>query len=606
MPSLRFSPGPDRAARHLELFKRITTLGRAPDNDVALDDPAIPDCAAHIHFDGKDFTLACLEGNDKVRWNGAQVRRQRLSHGDRIQLGSHELVFLLYDEPAAGAAPDDTAAEIRAYRKMVEFSARLSGAENLDRLLEALLDAVIELTRADKGMVILLQDGELRVRAARNLKHETIEDAGRLLSDSIISRVVQNKRPLIVSDALNDEAFRSALSVVNLKLCSVMAAPLMEKGELFGLLYVGNDNVVNLFEERSLDVLTVFAAQASLLLRNAMLLNELRLDNQELSSRLEKMRFGEIIGSSEAMREVYRKIEKVAPTDIAVLVSGETGTGKELVARRIHELSPRGKGPFVTINCGAIPENLLESELFGHVRGAFTGAVATRPGKFQAASGGTLFLDEIGELPLQLQVKLLRALQEHTVTKVGDTRPERVDIRVLTATHKDLEEEIRQGRFREDLFYRINVVSITLPPLRERGDDVLLIAKFLLQKFATEFGSRVKGFSPAAVSAMRGYAWPGNIREMENRLKKAVVLAERAHIGPEDLDLQAKDLIPILPLAEAKEQFQRRYIDEVLRRNNGNRTKTARDLGVDPRTIFRHLEKKGEEEGEEEQKGPEA
>jgi transcriptional regulator with PAS, ATPase and Fis domain len=245
----------------------------------------------------------------------------------------------------------------------------------------------------------------------------------------------------------------------------------------------------------------------------------------------------------------------------------------------------------VAVNCGAIPESLLESELFGHVKGAFTGAIATRLGKFQAAQGGTLFLDEVGDMPPALQVKILRALQDRAVTKVGDTRPEPVDLRVIAATHRVLEDEIRKGTFREDLYYRLNVVSIALPPLAERGDDLVVIARYFLQKYGKEFGVRVRGFTPGALVAMRKYRWPGNIRELENRVKKAVVLADRALVSAEDLDLRPENLEPILPLAQAKEEFQKRYINEVLDRNSGNRTKTAKDLGVDPRTIFRHLEK---------------
>jgi transcriptional regulator with PAS, ATPase and Fis domain len=274
-----------------------------------------------------------------------------------------------------------------------------------------------------------------------------------------------------------------------------------------------------------------------------------------------------------------------------VLITGETGTGKELIAREIHRRSGRSKGPFVTINCGAIPENLMESELFGHVKGAFTGAVASRPGKFQHADGGTLFLDEIGELPPNLQVKLLRALQEKVVVRVGENRPEAVDIRVVAATNKELEEEIKKGAFREDLFYRLNVVQVQLPALRERGEDVVVLAKYLLGKYSSEFNRKVAGFTPNALIAIRKYDWPGNVRQLENRIKKAVVLADKTMVGPEDLDLSPEELKPILPLAEAREEWQRRYVQEVLDRNNGNRTKTARDLGVDPRTIFRYLEK---------------
>jgi transcriptional regulator with PAS, ATPase and Fis domain len=236
---------------------------------------------------------------------------------------------------------------------------------------------------------------------------------------------------------------------------------------------------------------------------------------------------------------VFRKVEKIAPTDISVLITGETGTGKELIAREIHARSPRAGKPFVTINCGAIPENLLESELFGHVKGAFTGAVANKQGKFQAADGGTLFLDEIGEMPLELQVKLLRAIQERVVVRVGDTRAESVDIRILAATNRDLEKEIAGGRFREDLYYRLNVVNLQLPPLRARGEDVIVIARYLLSRYTREFDAKVKGFSPNASVAMRKHNWPGNIRELENRIKKAIVLCESTVIGPDDLGLTA-------------------------------------------------------------------
>jgi transcriptional regulator with PAS, ATPase and Fis domain len=326
-------------------------------------------------------------------------------------------------------------------------------------------------------------------------------------------------------------------------------------------------------------------------MQNALLVAALREDKAKLENELRDKRFGEIIGSCPSMREVYRKLEKVAATDISVLITGETGTGKELVAREIHRRSARLDGPFVTINCGAIPENLIESELFGHVRGAFTGAVMDRPGKFHIADGGTLFLDEIGELPLNLQVKLLRVLQERVVMRVGSSRPEKVDIRIVAATNRDLEQMVKEGQFREDLYYRLNVVNLWLPPLRERGDDVLIIAKTLLSKYAEEFQSPVRGFNPAAIQALKKFHWPGNIRQLQNLIKKALVLCESKLLSPDDLDIGATAETGIMPLEKAKEDFQRRYVLEVLERNAGNRTQTARDLGVDPRTIFRYLEK---------------
>jgi transcriptional regulator with GAF, ATPase, and Fis domain len=579
---------PDGGEREVALVKRITSVGRDAENDVAVPDPALARTALHIHFDGRDYNAAAHDAEMTV--NGRRRSSWRLGPGDRIRVGATELYF----DPASrasGAARAQAGQRLVALDALVRFSERLLGASDVPRLLDELLDALLEVTHADKGFVILLEDGEPSVRAARNVARETIEGALERVSDSIVQRVVDTGRPLVVADALHDAEWSGSTSVVNLKLCSVMCAPLMQKGDVFGVLYLGNDNVVSLFDERSLEVLGVFAGQASLLVQNALLLDSLRRENVALREAVSSRQYGDLIGAGASMREVYRRIEKVAATDISVLVSGETGTGKEIVAREIHRRSARAAGPFVAVNCAAIPEALLESELFGHVKGAFTGAVATRLGRFQAAHGGTLFLDEVGEMPASLQVKLLRALQERSVTKVGETRPEPVDIRVIAATNKVLEEEIRKGTFREDLFYRLNVVSIPLPPLRDRGDDVVVIARWFLQRYAKEFGSRVRGFTPSALVAMRKYGWPGNIRELENRVKKAVVLADRALVSAEDLDLRPELLEPILPLAQAKEDFQKRYINEVLDRNGGNRTKTAKDLGVDPRTIFRHLEK---------------
>ena len=578
---------PDGSEREVALVKRITSVGRDEENDVAVPDPALPRTALHIHFDGKDYNAAAHDAAE-MTVNGKRRTAWRLGPGDRIRVAATELFF----DPAPRATPRPHAGQrLLALDTLVRFSERLLAAGDVPRLLDQLIDALLEVTHADKGFLILFEDGEMTVRAARNVARETIEGALERVSDSIIQRVVETRHALVVADALHDAQWSGSSSVVNLKLCSVMCAPLMQKGDPFGVIYLGNDNVVSLFDEKSLDVLTVFASQASLLVQNALLLDSLRRENVALKEAVSSKQYGDLIGAGASMREVYRRIDKVSGTDISVLVSGETGTGKEIVAREIHRRSSRAAGPFVAVNCGAIPESLLESELFGHVKGAFTGAIATRAGKFQAAHGGTLFLDEVGEMPASLQVKLLRALQERAVTRVGDTRPEPVDIRVIAATNKVLEDEIRRGTFREDLYYRLNVVSVPLPPLRERGEDVVVIARWFLQRYAKEFGSRVRGFTPSALVAMRKYAWPGNIRELENRVKKAVVLADRALISAEDLDLRPDVLEPVLPLAQAKEEFQKRYINEVLERNGGNRTKTAKDLGVDPRTIFRHLEK---------------
>lgn len=618
MPTLKWYP-PEGAPKAFSIFKPITTIGRALGNDVAVTAPGVAETHAQILFDGRDFNLEELDRTAEILINGKKKRRARLVNGDRLTLGTAEIAFSIFEETAqpapvaltAGAAtpgpsggtvpPVAPDASLAGVRKLFEFSEKLLTLRDIDPLLEAMLDAVIDVTGAEKGLILLMDNafegassgapGKPVVRASRQIRRDAIESAAGVISDSIVRKVLETGRPIIVSDALSDTQFGSSESVLALRLSSVMCAPLVTQGHVIGAMYVGNDRVKGLFDRSQLDVLSIFAGQASLILQNAMLLSALRVDKEKLAAELKDKRFGDIIGSCSSMMEVVRKVQKVATTDISVLITGETGTGKELIARELHRRSNRANGPFVVINCGAIPENLIESELFGHVKGAFTGAVASRPGKFQAADKGTLFLDEIGELPLNLQVKLLRALQERVVYRVGDAKPEKVDIRVVAATNRVLEEEIRSGRFREDLYYRLNVVNIFLPPLRERGDDMMIIAKALLSKYADEGDSHVQGFTPQALAAIKKYPWPGNIRQLENRIRKALVLCERTLLDVEDLDLGVTAESPILPLEKAKEEFQRKYVLEILERNNGNRTQTARDLGVDPRTIFRYLER---------------
>ncbi len=624
MPTLKWFPR-EGAARNYVLFKPVCTIGRALGNDVSVGTPGIADTHAQILFDGRDFNLEEVDKTGEILINGKKKRRARLVHGDRLTLGDSELVFSMFDEPhrsapesasqnhTQGGSPvgSSTVQQLTGVRKLYEFSEKLMTMKNIEELLEAMLDAVIDVTGAEKGLILLMDDAfssapasagpppsdgspapsKPVIRAVRHVKKEAITDTTGAISDSIVRRVLETGRPVIVSDAVTDSQFGSSESVLALRLSSVMCAPLVSQGHVTGAMYVGNDRVKGLFERSQLDVLTIFAGQASLILQNAMLLSALRADKEKLSAELKDKRFGDIIGVCPSMMEVFRKLQKVATTDISVLITGETGTGKELIAREVHRRSSRVNGPFVVINCGAIPENLIESELFGHVKGAFTGAVGSRPGKFQAADKGTLFLDEIGELPLNLQVKLLRALQERVIYRVGDSKPEKVDIRIVAATNRVLEEEIRGGRFREDLYYRLNVVNLWLPPLRDRGDDVLIIAKALLSKYADEYNSPVQGFTPSALAAIKKSPWPGNIRQLENRIKKALVLGEKTLLGPEDLDIGQGGESSILPLEKAKEEFQRKYVLEVLERNNGNRTQTARDLGVDPRTIFRYLER---------------
>ncbi|HYS10724.1 MAG TPA: sigma 54-interacting transcriptional regulator [Myxococcales bacterium] len=587
------------APSFVPLVKPLTTLAAAADSDVR-----VPDLrgVVAIQFDGESFMATALEGAQLVI-NGKRRGQHILADGDTIQLGNTQLVFQSGDRATHPTAVRHTGAppapESLATTRLAEFARQLAHEPGVDGALTRLLDALIEVVRADKGFVLEVTDGSPRILKARNFQRENVADAVEGLSDTIVKKVLETRQPLRIEDALHDAEFNASDSVVNLKLASVLCLPLVMRGELLGAIYLGNDKLTSLFTERELEVATSFCSTAVLLLELGRQLDELRADKKVLLERLEAQAYGDIIGACDAMRDIFRKIDKVAGTDIGILVTGETGTGKELIAREIHRRSPRRNGPFVAINCGAIPENLLESELFGHAKGAFTGAVGARAGRFQAANGGTLFLDEIGDMPVGLQVKLLRALQERAVTRVGENKPEAVDIRVVAATNKDLDEEMKAARFREDLYYRVNVVRLHLPPLRDRGEDALMLAKWFLGRAVRELGSKVKGFSPQALVAIKRFRWPGNIRQLENRIKKAVVLAERPLISPDDMELRPEQLEPILPLAEARDEWQKRYINEVLERNGGNRTKTAKDLGVDPRTIFRHLERlEAEKRGE--------
>ncbi len=316
---------------------------------------------------------------------------------------------------------------------------------------------------------------------------------------------------------------------------------------------------------------------------------------QQGSAAAARRRYHRLVGESEAMRKVFALIQRVATTDVNVLILGENGTGKELVANAIHEASPRHDQPFVPINCGAIPESLLESELFGHERGAFTDAHRAREGKFELADKGTLFLDEIGDVPAHLQVKLLRFLQDHIVQRIGSRESVQVDSRVVAATNRDLKTMISDGRFREDLFYRLGVITIQVPALRERGDDLRLLAEYFLEFYGRQHKRRLKGFTQAALRALMAHAWPGHVRELENRMQRAVILAQDAYLRPEDLELESAGgtTDPLPTLQSARDEAERRLLVEALTRNAGNVTRAARDIDVSRPTLHDLLKKHG-------------
>ena len=340
------------------------------------------------------------------------------------------------------------------------------------------------------------------------------------------------------------------------------------------------------FYQKPVDIDTL-----GLIVQRAWRLHLIERENRRLAEKVGEDRtvLGSMITAAPEMAKVARTIERVAPTNVSVMLLGASGTGKELLARGVHEASGRKDGAFIAINCAAIPETLLESELFGHERGAFTGAVKMTEGKIELADGGTLFLDEVGDIPLPLQVKLLRFLQERTIERIGGRKPIAVDTRIVCATHQDLETMIAEGAFREDLFYRLAEIVVKVPTLAERPGDAVLLAKHFLARFAAEMNPQVKGFAPDALAAIDGWGWPGNVRELENRVKRAVIMADAKLVSAEDLDLasaqeEGDDLA--LNLKAAREQADRRMIRQALARSEGNISNTAKLLGISRPTLY--------------------
>ncbi len=571
--------------------KALVTIGRSRGNDLVLDDPMVGKTHASLMKAGTKYTLSLAGKTGEIYVNGKAARSATLSPGDEVLIGAFKLIYAdgqPTEEDLRGPEADNSVT-LDLLEKMVELSGEMMKDTAPKRLFVSVLRGLVELTKAEKGFLIVFRDGQRHLAASHNVDDERLDMAA--VSDSIVNQVVEHLQPVIISDAMNDSRFGRAKSVVDLRLSSVMCVPLIYRNDLLGVIYLGNDKITDLFTKRDLQLLKVYAAQAAIIMNSAMQMNQLRLDNRNLRDRLRSASQGKMLGNDAGMKSLFKVLKRVAPTDLSVLVLGETGTGKELVAREIHGLSERKDGPFVAINCGAIPENLLESELFGHKKGSFTGAVSDKIGKVEAAGGGTLFLDEIGEMPMNLQVKLLRVLQERVIERVGDLAPRSVDIRVVAATNKDLKELIEAGTFREDLLYRLNEMTVNLPPLRDRGEDIVLLATYFLGKYRQQYDAHANGFTNQCLLAMKNYYWPGNVRELESRVKKALIMSDRALLNPEDLELESEDKRLVKPLADAQEDFKIDYIRSVLDLNNWNKAATARDLGVDARTIFRYIEK---------------
>ena len=337
----------------------------------------------------------------------------------------------------------------------------------------------------------------------------------------------------------------------------------------------------------------VQAEEVGVILRRAFRLHQLESEHRLIQANQVKDSFGELLGTSPRMQQVFSTIEKVAATEVPILILGESGTGKELIARALHGKSQRKAGPFVAINCAAIPESLLESELFGHEKGAFTGAHAQIKGRIELSGHGTLFLDEIGDLPLAIQVKLLRFLQEHTIERVGGRKEIIINTRVIAATNSDLDQAIREGRFREDLYYRLSVLKMQIPPLRDREGDVELLAMSFLYKYSDEHKKKVLGITPGGLNALKNHTWPGNVRELQNRIRRAVIMVQGRKISDEDLELETSPKSGMMTLREARERTDRAFVLGVLQKNNFNLAKSAANLGISRPNLYNLMEKLG-------------
>jgi Nif-specific regulatory protein len=501
--------------------------------------------------------------------------------------------------PAAKTGADASAAarDARRLSTLLEMSQALSGTLNLKAAMQRVLTTLIRQHSVVRGMVTLLRDGELHVEAS-----EGFEDRARAvrfkLGEGITGKVVESGRPIVVPRVSREPAF------LNLaprrpdhpkQELSFVCVPIMMNRQAVGALSVD----LRFKPERDYDSSVKFFGIVSSMIAQALNVQRLveeerrRLldENTHLRQELrERYDFSNIIGTSGPTRQMYEQVAQVAQTNTTVLIRGESGTGKELIAHAIHYNSLRAKKPFVKVSCAALPDTLIESELFGYEKGAFTGATARKKGRFEMAEGGTLFLDEIGDINLSTQVKLLRVLQEREFERLGATDSVKVNVRLIAATNKDMEKAIADGTFREDLYYRLNVFTIFVPPLRERKADLLLLADHFLEKFSREHGKVIKRISTPAIDMLMAYHWPGNVRELENALERAVLVCDGAvvhghHLPPSLQTADSSGTVTRVSLKDAVAGFERDLIQDALKTTRGNRAKAARLLDTTERIL---------------------
>jgi transcriptional regulator with GAF, ATPase, and Fis domain len=590
----------------------IVTVGNSDQATICLNDGDAAPLHAEIRQTPKGFVF--MRKASPAWVNGRRAAAQPLSDGDLIVLGRTALSYRKGKPPQRASSPSSGSAEpgqeqraYKALRSLYDFTRQLMRQDSsmpLTPMAEKLLSELVDLTGGSCGMMVLFDGATYRMAGDISTRHGDFDGKELQLSHTALAKLKQDPRPQLWSDIAYDADLAHAPSLHGANVRSLMAAPIQVGEQMLGALYVSKGETRKLFDQQALDLMALFANQLALLLASANRDQELADKVEKVQRDLELMRQQTIVGSSTAMQQMITNLRKVARSTISVLLLGETGSGKELLAREIHRNSDRADKPFVAVNCGAIPGQLLESELFGHKRGAFTGATEDRIGRIRSAAGGVLFLDEIGEMPLEQQAKLLRVLEQREVRPVGGDRSFAVDFRLICATNVTVNEQVEAGRFRQDLYYRIADFVLKVPPLRERDDDAVELARFFLKKQTVLLDRGEVQLSASAMTSIRRHKWPGNVRELAAAVRRSLVLCEGDTITPSDLGLKERTTEPeapiaqvhtdpnepVMPLAQARDNFLKQYVDRAVQQCGGNRTEAAKLLMVTPRTIFKYLE----------------
>lgn len=601
------------------------TLGRAPTNKVVLTDDLCSRDHAEIYFGDGHWTLRDLGSLNGSRVNSVAVHGEAaLTPNDELQLGRSQFVFVedlrdLPGVPDAGAAEKmeirkrlrttryvsshretpagegDTLAETHRGEHAIGVLYRLgldmAAPETLTDLVEVVLDGLLEGIPAEVGAVLAVKEGRdtsLLAHRHRDPKTQTYHKVSQFVS----SEVLASKEAVLAENVNSDPSLRNRESLNELKVGSLICAPVIFESHILGLIHLYSTTIRQPLTSEDLEFALLVARQFGIAWNQLKRRGALSGAYKALvdSLRLES----ELVGESPALKQIESQIRRVAPTHATVLIRGESGSGKELVARAIHTSSPRHEGPFVCLNCAAITESLLESELFGHEKGAFTGATEKMVGKFEATDNGTIFLDEIGEMPISTQSKFLRVLEGHSFERLGGNNKIQVDVRVVAATNRALEEAVRAGQFRKDLFYRLQVVEIRVPSLRERTSDIPLLAEHFLKRFVNETGRKIRGFTDSAIEKLQGYHWPGNVRELRNVIERAVALGTASILDAPDIWLSSIDVTgssahPSIFLPLSLEDMEKKQIIATLNYADWNKSKTAEILGIERSTLDRKI-----------------